>query len=323
MEQAIARSCGTRVLLKPLPLVLDLDGTLIRTDTFHEMILRLFYKKPWLILALPFWFLRGRPFTKARLVRETDLTPLHLAYNKLLLAFAKEEGRAGRPLVLATGTNQQFALKIANHLGIFQDVIGSDEHVNMTGLTKQKALLERFGVEGFDYAGDSHKDIPVWQVARIALVVHPKWGVLKRIKALRDVSALSYFPREKSRLHAFFLALRPLFWICNGVVSSPLLFIALCFLTSGLLIGGDLVMLYKERSDSFKKSVFAEGHLHLTTAFSLAFLLTLSPLIFFPTLLFYVPVFMTADVATRRLSQPLRWCLLSLLHLLSLYLFFI
>lgn len=322
MEQEITGSCGTRVLLKSIPLVFDLDGTLIRTDTFHEMMLRLLYKKPWILLTLPFWFLKGRAFTKARLMKETDLSPLHLAYNEPVLAFAHEEARKGRFLVLATGTNQKMALEIAGHLRIFQDVIGSSNQINMTGLNKQKALLEQFGEGGFDYAGDSHKDLHVWKMARHAFVVHPERGVLKQVKAMRAEETIFHFPREKSRLYALFLALRPLFWICNVQASSFFFFMALCFLTSGLLIGSDLGTLYKEREGRFKKSVFAEGDLPLTTAFFLAFLLTLAPLVFFPTLLFYAPVFVLADLATRRLSQPLRWCLLSLLQILSLYFFF-
>lgn len=310
------------MLLKPLPLVLDLDGTLIRTDTFHEMILRLSYKKPWLLLFLPFWFLKGRPFTKARLVKETDLTPLHLAYNMPVLAFAKEEAKTGRPLVLATGTNQKVALEIAEHVGIFQEVIGSNDHVNMTGLNKQKALLERFGPGGFDYAGDSHKDLYVWKVARHAFVVHPKWGVLRRVKALLGANNITWFSREKSHFLALFLALRLVFWVCNLEASSVFLFIALCLFSSGLFITGDLVTLYKEREKSFKKSVFATGDLHLTTGF-LLISLCIPSLLFFPMLLLYLPVFLGADLTTRRIPQPLRWGLLSLLQLLVVRFFLI
>jgi phosphoserine phosphatase len=168
-----------------LPLVLDLDGTLIRTDTLHEMMARLLIKKPWLLFQVPFWFMKGRAFAKARLTDHIDLSPHHLPYNTELLTFAKSEAQKGRPLILATGTDQRMAQKIAEYLNIFQDVIGSDGHINMTGPRKQQALLERFGIHGFDYAGDSHIDIHVWQVARKALVVHPKRGVLKRVLALK------------------------------------------------------------------------------------------------------------------------------------------
>lgn len=182
-----------------VPLVLDLDGTLIRTDTCHEMIRLLLRQKPWLLLLLPGWFLKGRAFAKARLAEHTHLLPHTLPYNLSLLAFAQEEAQKGRPLILATGTPQKVAQAIANHLGIFQEVIGSTAHINMTGLHKQQALLQRFGHTGFDYAGDSLVDIPVWQVARKALVVHPKWGVLKHARALKGAEHIHLFPRKRGR----------------------------------------------------------------------------------------------------------------------------
>ncbi len=182
----------------PLPLVLDLDGTLIRTDTLHKMLVQLLVTKPWLLFRVPFWFIKGRAFTKARLTDHIDLSPHHLPYNVELLTFAKIEAQKGRPLILATGTDQRMAQKIAEYLGIFQDVIGSDGHINMTGPRKQQALLKRFGVRGFDYAGDSHNDIHVWQVAHKALVVHPKRGVLKRVLALKDLELIHCFPQEKT-----------------------------------------------------------------------------------------------------------------------------
>ncbi len=187
------------MLLTPpsFPLVLDLDGTLIRTDTSHEMMNRLLVKKPWLLFLVPFWFIKGRAFAKARLTDHIDLSPHHLPYNVELLTFAKNEAQKGRPLILATGSDQRIAEKIADYLGIFQEVIGSNGHINMTGPRKQQVLLKRFGVHGFDYAGDSHIDIYVWKVARKALVVHPKRGVLKRVLLLKGPEHTHYFPQRK------------------------------------------------------------------------------------------------------------------------------
>lgn len=178
----------------PLPLVLDLDGTLIHTDTFHEMMVLLLLKKPWFLPFIPFWLLKSRPFAKARLTELTNLSPHRLPYNSQLLAFAKSEAEKGRVLILATGTDQRLAQKIADYLGIFQDVIGSYGDINMTGPQKQQALLKKFGAFGFDYAGDSHVDIHVWQVARYALVVRPKRGVLKRVLALKGHENTFHFP---------------------------------------------------------------------------------------------------------------------------------
>ncbi|MBS0272002.1 MAG: haloacid dehalogenase-like hydrolase [Proteobacteria bacterium] len=311
----------------PLPLVLDLDGTLIRTDTFHEMMVCLLITKPWRLFLLPFWLLKGRPYAKARLAQQTDLSPTHLPYNISLLTFIKTEVQKGRPLILATGTNQKVAQRIATHLGFFQEVIGSDDNTNMTGLFKRQALLKKLEPLGFDYAGDSKVDSYIWQVAHKAIVVHPKAGVLKRALTLRGAELTHVFPREKARFWALLQTFRPQFWLLNLLVPSWPLFFALSFLSSGLFIGDDLVMLSHERKGLAHQSMFAKGHLHLITAFALAPLLILPSVAFltfssgvFLTLA-YVLLFIGVDRATRSQSRETRGLLLGLLQLLAAWTF--
>lgn len=311
-------------LSAPIPLVLDLDGTVIHTDTFHEMMVSLLLQKPMTFLRLPFWFLKGRAYAKAQLVEHVDIGLEMLPYNKHLLAFAQKELSTGRPLILATGTDQKLAQKISSHLGIFQEVIGSDGRINMTGYRKQKALLDRFGIHGFDYAGDSPIDTHIWQVSRKALVVCPKWGVLKKVRALKDFKDIHYIPREKVRAFALFCSLRPLFWLLNFAAASMSFFMGLSFLASGLLILGDLLTLERERKGRGKQSVFAQGHLHLLTAFILVPLLILPALFFLLSLPgsgFYIGIytllFITLDRLTRWVFQPFRWAVLGFLQLLT------
>lgn len=303
------------MLLVPVPLVLDLDGTVIRTDTFHEMMRCLLSQKPWLLLVLPFWFLKGRAYAKAQLVDRVHVNLDALPYNKQLLAFAKKEER---PLILATGTDQRLAQKIADHLGIFQETIGSDGTVNMTGPQKGQALVARFGAQGFDYAGDSLIDEAVWQLSRKAFVVCPKRGVLEKALALKIPDDVHHFPREGTRAWALVLALRPLFWVFS-------LGIGLSLLSSGLLILNDLLLVEKERTPLCQRpSVFAEGQLHLITAFILAPLLIISSLPFLfasPVSMIalggYILLFLGLDRLTRPASLPLRWIILGLFQVSS------
>lgn len=310
-----------------LPLVLDLDGTLIRTDTFHEMMVCLLVTKPWMLFLIPFWLLKGRPYAKAQLAQQTNLSPTHLPYNISLLAFIKTEVQKGRSIVLATGTNQKVAQCIATHLGFFQDVIGSNDTVNMTGLHKRQALLQKFEPLGFDYAGDSRIDSYIWQVAHKALVVHPKSGVLKCALISRGPELTHVFPREKSRFWALLQAFRPLFWILNLLVPFWSLFFALSFLSSGLFMGNDLLMLSHERKGLTHQSMFAKGHLHLITAFILAPLLILPSVVFLAfsagalLTLAYVLLFIGFDRASRSKSRETRGLLLGLLQLLAAWTF--
>ena len=287
------------------------------------MMAYLLLHKPWRLLVLPFWFLKGRAYTKARLVEETTLSPLHLPYNPAVVTFAQQAVKAGRSLYLATGSDQRTAQDIADHIGLFQDVMGSNGQTNLTGPHKKEALLERFGNQGFDYAGDSLIDLHVWSIARKAIVVHPKKDVLNKATALKGQDNIEYFPREKTRMTALILAFRPLFWICNLLAPTWSLFISFSLLSSGLLIGGDLFSLQKERAGDYPKSVFAEGHLHLITAFMLFPILLLSSLFLMPLSLglFYVPLFIILDYLTRPFTRGQRWAILIAFQL-SMILFY-
>lgn len=312
----------------PIPLVLDLDGTVIHTDTFHEMMAYLLIHNPLILLSLPFWFLKGRAYAKAQLVARTNLSLEILPYNRALLSFAQKAGEEGRALILATGTDQRLAQKISDHLGIFQKVIGSDGKINMTGPQKGHALVNHFGAHGFDYAGDSPIDEWVWKLSHKAIVVCPKWGVLKKARTLKNSEHIQYIPREIRRWVAFIFTLRPFFWLCNLVSSSLSMFMGLSFLSSGLFILGDLLALEKERRGGCKiKSVFAEGHLHLSTAFIMVPLLIVSSLFFLfssPKMILYItayiPLFMCVDQMTRRFPHSFRWIFLGLFQLLAILL---
>src|SRR6267154_919247 len=87
-----------------IPLVVDLDGTLIRTDLLWESLARLLRRNPFQIFQIMFWWMRGRAFLKQRLVRRVKIDPTALPYHEKFLAFLREQKSAGRKLVLATAS---------------------------------------------------------------------------------------------------------------------------------------------------------------------------------------------------------------------------
>ena len=80
-------------------------------------------------------------------------------YNPL---FLRQEKQSGRRLVLATASNERIARAVANHLGIFDEVVASDAGHNLSSHEKLAALQEKFGKGNFDYIGNSHADIPLF-----------------------------------------------------------------------------------------------------------------------------------------------------------------
>lgn len=163
----------------PPPLVIDLDGTLVCTDTLHEQALALAKTRPLQSLLLPAWLVRGKAHLKQQLAQRISLDAATLPYNAILLDWLKSEQQAGRRLVPCTAADAQTAQTIAQHLGIFDEVIASDGQTNLAAARKADRLVQQFGHQGFDYAGNSRDDLPVWQAARQAIVVNAPASVLK------------------------------------------------------------------------------------------------------------------------------------------------
>lgn len=169
-----------------IPLCVDLDGTLIRSDALIISTMLLLRKQPWMAAAFPFWLLGGRAAIKRRIADRVTIDPKQLPYNTELVEWLREQKRAGRKLVLATASDQKLADPIAAHLGIFDEVIASDGRHNRKSEGKVEEIVRRLGRE-FDYAGNSRADIAVWRACRKAVVVNAPADVLAEARAVAAV----------------------------------------------------------------------------------------------------------------------------------------
>lgn len=197
-----------------------MDGTLLRTDLLWESLVRLLKTKPLQLLRVVGWCLRGRAFLKQQLAR-VAVNPSTLPYNEELLAYLRQQQKAGRRLILATASDVRMAEPVARHLGIFDEVLASDGHTNLRGANKLRVLIERFGTQGFDYAGNSSVDLAVWCGARQAIVVNASPRLARR--ASRVAALGPEFPAASSTLGAFFSSLRPHQWVKNAIILIPAL----------------------------------------------------------------------------------------------------
>ena len=162
-----------------LPLVVDLDGTLIRTDMMWESLARLLRRNPLAIFAILFWWTRGRARLKQKLAARVQIDPATLPYHERFLAWLRAEKASGRKIILATASDLKMAQPIAAHVGLFDEVLASDGQTNLRSENKLRALTEKFGARGFDYAGNSSADFAVWRGSREAVVVNASHRVLR------------------------------------------------------------------------------------------------------------------------------------------------
>lgn len=205
-----------------VPLCVDLDGTLVKNDTLVDSCLVAARRKPILLLQMPLWVLGGKSGFKAALSQEVTLDAESLPYNQELLDYLRSQRDAGRSLYLVTGASSRTANAVADHLGLFDEILSSNAHVNLTGVRKFRALEQRFGNAAFDYIGNSLDDIPALAGARSAILVHPS----RRVKLIAKRKHIR-IDRVFEAPHDFFTTLLSLIrvkqWSKNVLIFLPLL----------------------------------------------------------------------------------------------------
>ncbi|MFT3929035.1 MAG: UbiA family prenyltransferase [Spongiibacteraceae bacterium] len=203
------------------PLVVDLDGTLLNSDMLLETGLAFLRKQPARFYLPLLWLLRGgKAGLKANLAQEVHVDVTNLPFNEAVLDWLREEKLRGRSLVLATATHRIYAEKIGEHLGLFDRVLATAETTNLSAQRKRDALVEAFGAEGFDYVGNSHDDIAVWEAADAAIVVNPDIGVTERAAAVAN--NIRVMETRGGAARAWLKQLRLHQWLKNVLIFIPL-----------------------------------------------------------------------------------------------------
>ena len=165
---------------RTVPLVVDLDGTLLRTDLMWESLARLLRRNPFAIFQVLFWWSRGRARLKQKLSARIRIDPATLPYHEKFLEWLQAEKQSGRKLILATASDLKMAQPVADFTGLFDEVLASDGRTNLRSENKLRALTQKFGERGFDYAGNSSADFAVWRGSREAVVVNASRAVQRK-----------------------------------------------------------------------------------------------------------------------------------------------
>ena len=277
-----------------LPLAVDLDGTLVRTDILVES-LNHAVRNPRHWLPLLRLLAGPRSRLKDTVAGWVDIDPTTLPYRADLLEWLEDQHRAGRQIVLATATHEQVARKISDHLGIFDGVLASTRDNNLKGPAKADALAERFGNGGFEYVGNDSADVPVWEVARVAHVAGSDNAIAENLRRSGKLG-LCFPTVAASPVRTIAKALRLHQWLKNLLVFAPLAgahrfdhpptlgAAALAFLCFGLVASSvyvlnDLADVDDDRSHPRKRHrPFASGELSLPVGWLLWPLLALTGL---------------------------------------------
>jgi 4-hydroxybenzoate polyprenyltransferase/phosphoserine phosphatase len=309
-----------------IPLCIDLDGTLLRSDLLLESALSLLRRNPFYLLSFIVWLSHGKARLKREIALRANVDVRLLPYDSRVLTWLRDEN-IGRKKVLCSASDKLLVDAVAKHLDGFDTVLASDGLVNLSGARKAQALVENYSEYGFDYAGNARPDMQVWSHARRAIVVNASPALLRRTQKAFSVSRV--FVREKSDVRVWVRALRLHQWLKNLLIFLPLLAAHMLFVpqamqrsvlaffcfglcASGVYLLNDLLDLESDRRHPRKRlRPFAAGTLSLLAglvaapllvlvSFALAWLL--SPL--FATVLFgYYALTLAYSFALKRIAM--------------------
>lgn len=282
--------------MKPsaLPICVDLDGTLLRSDLLVESTLNLLRHRPAALLFVPLWLLKGKAYLKRRIAESAPMDVASLPYDPRMLERLRSLAEQ-RPRILCTASDASLAQAVSDYLECFDQVMASDGKLNLSGQAKANALISRFGEKGFDYAGNENRDLHVWRAAHSAWVVNAPQSLAD--KAARCTTVALHLPVEGNALKAWSKALRMHQWTKNLLIFIALLaahqffnvnawthailgFIAFSLCASSVYIVNDLLDLSADRQHPRKRTrPFASGALPIIQGIAASPLLLIAGLI--------------------------------------------
>ncbi|WP_417410400.1 UbiA family prenyltransferase [Hoeflea sp.] len=201
-----------------VPLCIDLDGTLIATDTLWEGLASVLIRRPWLFFAVIAWAIAGKAVLKREIAARYVRTGAEWPYRSEVVDRINIARESGQPVWLVTGAAESTANIIADHLGLFDRVLHSTDTENLTSRRKRERLVSLCGDGGFDYAGNSRDDLTVFDAARRAIVVAPDRAA-SRWARVHDAEML---PLRKTSPLAVLKSIRVHQWLKNVLIAVPL-----------------------------------------------------------------------------------------------------
>ncbi|MEZ4820426.1 MAG: UbiA family prenyltransferase [Bdellovibrionota bacterium] len=274
-----------------LPLCVDLDGTLIKTDLLIESIVIFLKQSPWKGFYLLLWLFRGKSYLKYQLSIHVVLRPDLLPYHQDVLELIKTRRMQGGKAFLCSASNESVVEQVAQYLGVFNGVYGSSKTLNVKAKVKADQLVKTFGEKKFDYVGNEACDYEVFKKAQHAFFVTDSRSKERKIAVKGIVFEKVFYLNHHVKM--YIKLLRVHHWAKNVLVFLPILlshqitnpvlfgkaflsFILISLLASGTYVLNDILDLDADRSHRIKKNrPLAIGAISLVKGAAIACLLTL------------------------------------------------
>jgi len=262
-------------------LIVDLDGTLIKTDMLHESFWSSVKRNPYTAFLALISLVYGKAALKDRLSATSDVDVTTLPYNQSVIKYIEEHRLEGGKSVLITGSSQAYADKVSGYLKLFDEAYGTRDGNNLTGKAKRDFIHDFLGFKSFSYIGNSKDDLHVWQHANKIITVNTSKRIRKKAEGIGkpsehlltdDVSAISYLK-----------LMRTYQWLKNMLIFLPILaahqldrdsiiagllgFFSFSLVASSVYVFNDLLDLGHDRSHPRKRfRPLAAGDLSIANA---------------------------------------------------------
>lgn len=204
-----------------IPLFVDLDLSLVKTDLHWESWVQIAFRKPWMLPGMACRRLSGKTGFKQTLFGHAAIDPACLPYRLEVLDMIRQARLQGQPVILVTDAPPAVAQAVATHLGLFDDVLGSTPESDLSGQAKREAIEQKANHQPFDYVGSLTADLPLFAQARRVVLVNPSARVA-RIARQQNQAAKTLRDRS-SALPTFLRAIRLHQWVKNLLLGVPLL----------------------------------------------------------------------------------------------------
>lgn len=272
------------------PLLVDLDGSLLKTDSLIELLLLAIKSNILILLLVPFWILKGKAVLKKALFERAIINIESLPYNDKVITYLENQHQNGRRIILCTGTWYKLAQKIKEHFNWIDDYKATDDTKNLTGKNKQDWAIKTFEVNGYDYLGNSNVDIPVWETAHSCIVVGTS-RLRDKCDKNKEIHVEEFIKANDFSIRTWLKALRIHQWAKNGLLLIPIFtahkfyeyelvidtllgFLSFGICASATYIINDLLDLEADRAHSNKRNrPFASGSLDLESGILVSILL--------------------------------------------------
>lgn len=251
-----------------VPLVVDIDGTLIKSDLLHETLMQFLALHPLEAWRVPLWLLDGKARVKRELAQRVGLDVSHIPFRAETIVVVDDAHEEGRPVYLASASERGLVERLADRLGGIAGVFATDGDTNIAGDAKAARLVDAFGEKNFDYVGDRPVDFAVWQKARRVLAVSHGNGFARALRHRHPDAEIIASPRVRPR-HAL-RAMRPYQWTKNLLIFLSLIaghhfdpasigrtilaFLCFCLAASGAYVLNDLLDLPGDRVHPRKRN---------------------------------------------------------------------